>query len=301
MMKSLRFSKNICPKPTVSSLLDATTTLTHYCQVNFLTDIKRLAGFIPPRFEPTTITTAHGEEKAVISAVVFQERSFRFLNFPMSTVGEFTFNQTNYRTYCIDKETGRQTVWFFGTTLDHWSLVIPRYVWRFPWHKASINFDCNYSHTDRKYNSYRMTAKSDWGPAEINVIDSGREVNDQDFPGFPDSESALIYLTHPMSGHFHLRGWGDEGENGKNGKNSTSTSPPSMGCWEIWHPQMRPHIGHLDKSKTNFFGLYERQGLIDRGQDPYNILIQREINYDIYLPPIQSISKGSRYVDPIDK
>lgn len=44
-----------------------------------------------------------------------------------------------------------------------------------------------------------------WGQASLEVIDQGRKSTDEDFPGFPDKETALIYLTQPMSGHFYLR------------------------------------------------------------------------------------------------
>ena len=50
-----------------------------------------------------------------------------------------------------------------------------------------------------------MRATSQWGEAHINVLDTGRKTEDKNFPGFPDKETALIYLTHPMSGHFQLK------------------------------------------------------------------------------------------------
>ena len=62
----------------------------------------------------------------------------------MKFMGNFNFSQTNYRTYVVDQETGERTVWFFGTTLDHWSIVIPKYLWRFPWSEAAIKFDVDY-------------------------------------------------------------------------------------------------------------------------------------------------------------
>ena len=49
-----------------------------------------------------------------------------------------------------------------------------------------------------------MRAQSSWGEARVEVADQGRKCTDQDFPGFPDKETALIYLTQPMSGHFNL-------------------------------------------------------------------------------------------------
>lgn len=277
-MKRLSFANDILPRPAYNKILDAYTTLNHYCQINFATPTAKLKKFMHPRFEPTTININGSEPMSIISAVVFQEKNFHFVKMPF--LGKYTFSQTNYRTYCIDKETNTRTVWFFGTTLDHWSLFIPKHVWRFPWHKAEINFDFEKpKENDTKfYNSYRMTARSDWGPADVTVLDSGRKTKDEDFPGFPDKETALVYLTHPMSGHFYLN----------------KDSRP-LGCWEIYHVPMEPNLGEFDEKKSNFVGMFENMGLISKNQKPYNVLIQSQIDYDIYLPPIESISDGSRY------
>ena len=40
-----------------------------------------------------------------------------------------------------------------------------------------------------------MNAESKWGSASINVIDQKRKTSDEDFPGFPDKETGLVYLT----------------------------------------------------------------------------------------------------------
>jgi len=279
-MKTLTFLKDILPRPASRKILDANTILNNYCQVNYTTPVENLKKILHPRFEPTTIFLPGSDiQQAIISAVVFQEKDFHFTQMPY--LGKYTFNQTNYRCYCIDKETGERTVWFFGTTLDHWSIFVPRNLWRFPWHRAKINFETDLKGHDEQnkyYEKFRMTAKSQWGPADIHVKDLKRKGEDNDFPGFPNKETALIYLTHPMSGHFFLR---DRKE--------------KLGCWEIWHEPMNPNIGVFEENTVNYFGLFENLGLVTRGQKPYNILLQPQIEYDIYLPPIESISKNSRY------
>lgn len=288
-MKALKFGIDTLAKPPShkSKLLDSFTTLQHYCQVNYAVDPAKLSAIIPPRFQATVIPI-DGRHKAIISAVVFREKDFCLSSCKdYSFVPKFTFSQTNYRCYVVDTQTGKRTVWFFGTSLDHWSIVVPRYAWRFPWHAAKISFNtmteqCSagsipYDH----YTTYHMHADSSWAPASIHVTDSGRETTNEDFPGFPDKETALIYLTHPMSGHFHLR-------------DSTR-----LGCWEIFHVPMNPRLAHFADGKTNgrrsYFGLFERMGLVEPEQPPYNILLQNTIDYDIYLPPIESIAKDSRY------
>lgn len=208
-MKRLSFLADAFPKPKINRFTDAFTTLNHYCQVNYSIPSSSLRKLIHPRFDPYPII--HNDQ-AIISAVVFQEKNFRFPSIPF--LGRYNFCQTNYRTYVIDKETGRRSVWFFGTTLDHFSIFIPQLLWRFPWHKASIQL--NTSYRNAKYEKYSMVAKSDWGEAQIEVQDSGRKTSDEDFPGFPDKETALVYLTQPMSGHFYR-----------------NESQPRLACWEV--------------------------------------------------------------------
>jgi hypothetical protein len=83
-----------------------------------------------------------------------------------------------------------------------------------------------------------------------------------------------------MSGHFNL-----------------TTMRPQMGCWEIYHVPMNPNIGRFkaDNPYPNFFKVFVDLGLVGMNEQPYNILLQNEIDYNIYLPPIESISNGSRY------
>ena len=59
---------------------------------------------------------------------------------------------------------------------------------------------------------------------------------------------------------------------------------------------MNPNIGKFANQSAypNFFKVFIDLGFIEMDQKPYNILLQNEIDYDIYLPPIESISKGSR-------
>ena len=88
-----------------------------------------------------------------------------------------------------------------------------------------------------------MRAKSDWGDARMEVMDSGKISTDSDFPGFPDKETALMYLTQPMSGHFYLN----------------QATPKQLGCWEIYHVPMNPNIGTInpDRKHPNFFKVFQ--------------------------------------------
>jgi len=126
-MKKLRFLTDVPPRPSGTKFLDALAILSNYCQVNFTVPVEKLKNLIHPRFEPLTVSLPNLEgNQAIISAVVFEEKEFHFLKLPF--LGKYSFGQADYRCYCIDKETGVRTVWLFGTTLDHWSRFIPRYI-----------------------------------------------------------------------------------------------------------------------------------------------------------------------------
>jgi hypothetical protein len=88
-LSKLVFSQ--CAKrPSKVGLLDAFTTLHHYCQVNYLVDPSKLKAFIPSRFQPLIIHPQSNQNgKAIISAVIFEEQDFHLKKFkPL----KFTFN-----------------------------------------------------------------------------------------------------------------------------------------------------------------------------------------------------------------
>ncbi len=50
------------------------------------------------------------------------------------------------------------------------------------------------------YEKYRMKNSSAWAQASVELVQS--ESDTFDFPGFPNTESALVYLTHPLAGFY---------------------------------------------------------------------------------------------------
>lgn len=93
---------------------------------------------IPQRFRLDTIMI-DGREQALVSAVPFLNVDFGLAAHPSPRL---EMPQVDYRAYIIDEHTGERAVWFFGTTLDSWSLPLPRYVWQQPWHAGRTRFDC---------------------------------------------------------------------------------------------------------------------------------------------------------------
>ncbi|MDB4981962.1 MAG: hypothetical protein JWM82_2714, partial [Myxococcales bacterium] len=175
----------------------------------------------------------------------------------------FRFGQTNYRTYVRDRETGQPAVWFFGTTLDSWLVVVPRYVWKLPWHRGRVRFDCAFDAEHGRYARYRMTTQSAWAPVELELEDSGDPV--ASLAGFPDLEAGLVALTHPLMGVYTRR-------------------DGALGTYRIWHDRLRCTAGRVVDAR---FGLLDRLGVVPFAEQlaPHSVLLQHRSEFTIYLPP----------------
>jgi uncharacterized protein YqjF (DUF2071 family) len=133
-IENLRFTQTLLSKP-IARGLAAETTLEHFAIVTYRVDPSTLRKHLHPRFEPACIADDGGARQALVSVVTFLDRDFRFVAFPWF---KRSFGQTNYRAYVEDTETGEQVAWFFGTCLDSASVVVPRYLWKLPWHRARM-------------------------------------------------------------------------------------------------------------------------------------------------------------------
>jgi hypothetical protein len=243
-----------------SSAFDVRTRLRHFAIVSVGVDADALRRHVHPRFEIETVADASGRAHALVSVVPFQDIDFTFVRVPWL---RWTFGQTNYRAYVRDGATGERAVWFFGTALDFAGIVVPRYGWRLPWHRASIAFDCDYDESARRYRRYRMSATSSWASAVLELEDTGKAP--VALPGFPDLESGLIALTHPLTGFYYRR----------DGR---------LGSYCVSHPRLEPTVGRIVEAR---FPLLERLGLTsgDVAAAGHSVLIQHETTFTIHLPP----------------
>lgn len=256
MTTHLTFQDADVPRPPVSGL-DVVTTLAHFAIITYAVKPETLRPMIPDRFDLELIETADGP-RALLSVVPFEDQDFRFAALPFV---KLHFGQTNYRAYVIDTETGRRAVWFFGTLLDSWTVVVPRNVWRLPWHRGQIRFDV--STEGESYTRYRMDADAEWAAASFEAVTEGGESK---HAGFPDEETALVVLTHPLVGYYHRR-------------------DGTLGSYRVWHERIRALPARCVHAR---FDLLDRLGLVPQAEQggPYSVLIQREIEFSIYLPPV---------------
>ncbi|MEQ2006834.1 MAG: DUF2071 domain-containing protein [Limisphaerales bacterium] len=240
---------------------DVRSRLAHFALVNYALPKGRLAPHIPEdRFEIAEFDIG-GRRLAMMSAVPFVDLDFHFPR--LAAFAKFRFAQTNYRVYVNDRRTGEPCAWFFGTTLGSPVVNIPRLLWRLPWHFARYRVDCAHNAVKSRYNSFRITADSKWGPAEVELEDTGAPVSVCE--GFQSPEEVALVLTHPVDGYFRR-------EDGQ------------LGHYSIWHQQMRLTVA---RPQRLWFGLFERLKLLSTEEmgRPHSVFLCPEVEFLIHLPP----------------
>lgn len=257
MQPILRFVDALHDRPRPSGI-DVRCGLQHFAIITYAFDPARFDGVMPPRFRLDTVMV-DGREQALVSVVPFVDVDFTSAVYPFP---RFRMGQTNYRIYIIDAATGEKCVWFLGTTLDSWTLVVPRHLWNLPWHHGKVEFDC-VQDARGNYSKYEMRTDATWAPARVSL--SSESSLPMLLPGFPDSETGLVYLTHPLRGYYHRR----------DGR---------LGTYHVWHDRLRVVPGRLH---TADFALLDRLGLVTLAeqQSPHSVLIDPLNEFTIYLPP----------------
>lgn len=257
MSLSLRFDQALTERPQPKGI-DVLCGLKHFAIITYAVPAERFKGLFPDRFQLDSIQV-DGQEMGLVSVVPFIDLDFTSAVYPFP---RFTMGQTNYRIYIIDTQTQERCVWFLGTTLDSWTLLVPRYLWQLPWYSGRVRFDCEQD-AEGRYRHYRMQTQAQWAPAQVSLSQDGSEP--LDFPGFTDTESALVYLTHPLAGFYHRR----------DGK---------LGTYRVWHKELAVSPARLHQAD---FGLLSRLGLVTPAeqQAPYSVLIEPLNQFTIYLPP----------------
>ncbi|TLX52430.1 hypothetical protein CWC31_00920 [Pseudoalteromonas ruthenica] len=257
-MDSLKLKDFLHPRPAPRGI-DVLCKLQHFSIITYAVNPSRFEGLFPERFELDTLEI-NGEEKALISVVPFIDVDFTSAVFPFP---KFTMGQTNYRIYIIDKKTNEKCVWFLGTTLDSWTFAVPRFVWNLPWYSGKVKFDCEFDSSTRLYSKYKMVTQADWAPAHVELTQSPE--SKLELPGFPDVETGLVYLTHPLAGFYYRR----DGQ---------------LGTYRVWHKALEVKPANLESAN---FGLLSRLGLVtpEEQQVAHSVLVGPINEFTIYLPP----------------
>ena len=261
-VERLRFADHLTLRPAPSGI-DAVTRLADFAIITYAVPPERLRPLIHERFALDTIDIGAGE-RALLSVVPFRDLDFTAAAFPFP---KFSFGQTNYRVYVRDRLSGEHCVWFIGTTLASWMVAFPRFLWRLPWHHGRMRFDCEL--VGGRYVRYEMKTESRWAPASLSLCSSEADAR---HPGFSDQETALVCLTHPLTGYYFRR----------DGR---------LGRYYIWHDQLKLHAGKVNAAH---FGLLDQLGLVPFTEQaqPYSVLLQPETEFTIYLPPVRVDEEG---------
>lgn len=258
-----RFSSELLTRPP-PGWLAAQVTLRHFAIVTYALPPERLRPHVDPRLELETAPLGPGgEPRALVSAVPFLDWRFRAARF---WTPPQRFGQTNYRAYVRERETGRRAVWFFGTTLDSPFVLVPRHLWRLPWHAGTMRFACEFegSGPSASYRRYALTTtRCPEASADLELEGTGEQAGRLD--GFDDEETGLVVVTHPLVGYYRRR----------DGR---------LGSYSIWHDRLR-----LERARARraYFSLFERLGLLsaEEQRSPHSALVQPEAEFTIYLPP----------------
>lgn len=253
----LLFENFLKPRPAPRGI-DVFSILRHFAIVTYAVDPNRLRKLIHPRFELLSVQVG-GQERALISVVPFQEFEFRRA---AGFSPRFHMAQTNYRVYVIDSQNGDACVWFIGSLLDSYSVVVPRYLWKLPWHYGRMRFDCEIE--DGRYSLYKVETRSAWGGAHLSLRQEPGFT--QQHVGFSDEESAMVYLTHPLNGYYYRR----------DGR---------LGSYKVWHDRLQLSPARLLDAH---FDVLERLEIATAGEQrsPYSVLVCPQTEFTVYLPPV---------------
>ncbi|MFN2369299.1 MAG: DUF2071 domain-containing protein, partial [Desulfurivibrionaceae bacterium] len=231
----------------------------HLAIITYTVEPEKLANLIQNRFRLTTVSI-EGRPWALVSVVPFINEDFTSAVYPFP---KLRMAQVNYRAYIIDPATGERCVWFLRTVLDSWSVIVTRHLWQLPWHKGVIEFDFDFDRAAGLYRKYAMRTRSEQAAAAVELY------QDQDDPvippGFPDRETALAYLSHPLSGYCRRR----------DGRLSRLS---------IWHPEIILREARLRHAS---FAFLTETNLVSehKQQRPHSVLLGPTSDFTIYLPP----------------
>jgi hypothetical protein len=230
----------------------AETELDDFAIITYRVPTEGLGRHLPAGFAPRVFTFDDGEPASLVSAVVFRDRDFHFRFFPPASI---TCGQINYRAYVTEQD--RPGVWFFGTSLDHPLVVVPRLLWGMPWTRSRIAITADWTASPH---TWRLGVTDRAGDSHCEAV--AKDPSDR-LDGFADRDEWLRVLTHPTIGWYRRRSGG-------------------VGSYSIWHQPMAPRILQAQSAR---FVVFERLGLTTSDTRPHSVLAQPSLHFDVHTPP----------------
>lgn len=243
--------------------------LEHFCVVTFRAEVDAVAAQLAEGFEPQTFNFDDGSTGALVSAVFFDGRDFRFAGAPFVRVSGA---QIDYRAYVHHR--GERGVWFLGTSLDHRLVALPAVLWSMPFTRDRIAVGGSDGH-----GAPVVTLAAD-GPSGLatcdlwhgangggsdtgTVTEAGAAGDPAHVDGFDDLDDALEVLTHPLIGWYRTRGG-------------------RVRHYRVAHE--RRGVSRFDATNVRF-ELLEALGLIERGAEPHSTFGMPVVDLDVFTPP----------------
>jgi hypothetical protein len=177
-----------------------------------------------------------------VSAVPFLDRAFHFRAAPLPRL---SCGQVNHRAYVVDRD-GTTGVWFFGTSLDSRLVVIPRRLWRMPWHRERVRISLDEQ-------SYRADVDGDFGGLRIRLRRTGEPL---------DADRAFL---DPFVGWYPRTGGREP-----------------IGRYTVWHEPLALERCEVDLASVD---LHQRLGLLGSGAMPVWAGVQATTTFDVHTPP----------------
>jgi uncharacterized protein YqjF (DUF2071 family) len=228
----------------------ADVELRDFAIISWDVEPSKLAALLPIGFEPEV-----RGGRSMVSMVAFRDHRFHFRAAPFARM---SCGQVNYRAYV---RRGDQTgVWFFGFSLDSRLVVIPRHLWKMPWHRTDIGIESGSSSAGGS--KWRLTAAGSWGAAEVSLRGAGHRLETPS--GFADAKDASGVLFDPFLGWYDRR------------------DGSGRGVYRVWHEPLQLEHADVEVATATVFS---DLGLIAADQPPSSAGIQGSVRFDVYTPP----------------
>lgn len=239
--------------PARQRLTDVSSQLRNFSITTWDVAPDALARHLPSGFTPE-VGRIDGRDRAFVSAVSFVNTRF-FVGF--APFIKLTCQQTNYRAYV--RRGGEQAVWFFGTSLASRFVLLPRHAWSLPWHRvvASCAADWDGEHL------VRLDWRGDAEEGEERLVATGTGESVRAVRGFDDAAAGIRILTHPLVGYVRRR----------DGRVAT---------YGVSHTRLEMEVATATEAR---YEVFERAGVVERGQAPHSVLVQRATHFVVLLPP----------------
>lgn len=241
------------PAPARQRLTDVSSELRSFSITTYDCAPDALRRHLPEGFEPE-IVSIDGAARALVSAVSFVNTRF-FVGF--APFVRLTCAQTNYRAYV--RRDGVSAVWFFATSLASRFVAVPRYAWRFPWHRVRATCDAEWRGEHLERLEWRGSAPE--GDERLVARGTGRTLDR--LSGFGDPAEARRVLTHPLTGYLRRR-------------------DGLVVTYGVSHAPLDMEVAVASDARHEVF---ERAGVVAPGQAPHSVLVQRATHFVVVLPP----------------